>query len=88
MHCTYLGSWHFSEETFEESESEIAQLCPLFATPWTVAYQAPLLMGFSRQGHWSGLPFPSLGDLPNSGIKPPSPSLRADTIPSEPPRNF
>ena len=39
----------------------------LFATPWTVAYQAPLSMGFSRQGFWSGLPFPSPGDPPNPG---------------------
>ena len=47
----------------------------LFATPWTVAYQAPLFMGFSRQEHWSGLPFPSPGDLPNPGIEPRSPTL-------------
>ena len=40
----------------------------LFATPWTVAYQAPLFMGLSSQDHWSGLPFPSPGDLPNPGI--------------------
>ena len=42
----------------------------LFATPWTVAYQAPLSMGFSTHEYWSGLPFPSPGDLPNSGIEP------------------
>ena len=47
----------------------------LFATPWTVAYQAPLSMGFSRQQYWSGLPFPSPGDLPDPGIKPRSPAL-------------
>ena len=47
----------------------------LFATPWTVAYQAPLSMGFSRQEYWSGLPFPSPGELPNSGIEPQSPAL-------------
>ena len=41
----------------------------LFATPWTVAYQGPLSMGFSRQEYWRGLPFPCPGDLPNSGIK-------------------
>ena len=41
-----------------------------FVTPWTVARQAPLSMGFSRQEYWSGLPFPSPGDLPNPGIKP------------------
>ena len=43
-----------------------------FVTPWTVAHQAPLSMGYSRQGSWSGLPFPSPGDLPNSGIEPKS----------------
>ena len=58
----------------------------LFATPWTVAYQAPPSMGFSRQECWSGLPFPSLGDLPDPGIEPGSPALRGDALPSEPPR--
>ena len=57
----------------------------LFATPWTVAYKAPPSLGFSRQEYWSGLPFPSPGDLPNPGIEPGSPTLRADTLPSEPP---
>ena len=47
----------------------------LFATPWTVAYQASLSMGFSRQEYWSGLPFPSPGDLPDPGIEPMSPAL-------------
>ena len=57
----------------------------LFATPWTVAYQAPPSMGFSRQECWSGVPFPSPGDLPNPEIEPRSPTLRADALPSEPP---
>ena len=57
----------------------------LFATPWTVACQAPLSMAFSRQEYWSGLPFPSPGDLPDPGIEPWSPTLRADTLLSEPP---
>ena len=57
----------------------------LFATPWTVAHQTPLSMGFSRQEYWSGLPCPPPGDLPNPGIKPRSPSLQADSLPSEPP---
>ena len=57
----------------------------LFATPWTVAYQAPLSMGFSRQEYWSGLPFPSPGDLPDPGIEPRSPALEADALTSEPP---
>ena len=55
----------------------------LFATPWTVAYQAPQSMDFSRQEYWSGLPFPSPRDLPDPGIKPGSPPLRADALPSE-----
>ena len=54
-------------------------------TPWTVAYQAPQSMEFSRQEYWSGLPFPSPEDLPNPGIKPGSPALQADALPSEPP---
>ena len=52
----------------------------LFATPWTVAYQAPPSMGFSRQERWSGLPFPSPGDLPESGLEPGSPALQADAL--------
>ena len=52
----------------------------LFATPWTVAYQAPPSMGFSRQEYWSGLPFPSPGDLSNPGIEPGSPALQADAF--------
>ena len=53
----------------------------LFATAWTVAYQAPLSMGFSRQEHWSGLPFPSPGDLSDPGVEPGSPVLQADALP-------
>ena len=56
----------------------------LFATPWTVVYQAPLSIGFSRQEYWSGFPFPSPGDLPDPWIKPGSPTLQADTLSSEP----
>ena len=57
----------------------------LFATPWTVAYKASPSMGFPRQEYWSGLPFPSLGDLSDPGIKPGSPALQADALTSEPP---
>ena len=57
----------------------------LFVTPWTVAYQAPPSMGFSRQEYWSALPFPSPGDLLDPGIEPRSPALRAGIFPSEPP---
>ena len=59
----------------------------LLATPWTVAHQAPQSMEFSRQEYWSGLPFPSPGDLPDPGIEPGSPALWADALPSEPPGN-
>ena len=52
----------------------------LFVTPWTVAYQAPLSMGFSRQEYWSGLPFPSPGDLPDPGIELGFPALEADAV--------
>ena len=54
-------------------------------TPQTVAPQAPLSMGFSRQEYWSGLPFPPPGDLPGTGIEPRSPALQADSLASEPP---
>ena len=57
----------------------------LFVTPWTVAYQAPLSVGFSRQAYWSGVPFHSPGDLPDPGIEPQSPALQADALSSEPP---
>ena len=59
----------------------------LFSTHWTVACQVPLSMEFPRQKCWSGLPFPSVGDLPNPGIKPESPvspALQADSEPTEP----
>ena len=60
----------------------------LFATPWTVAYQAPQFMEFPRQEYWSELPFPSPWDLPDPGIEPGSPTLQADTLSSEPPEAF
>ena len=60
----------------------------LFATPWTVAHQAPLFMGFPRQEYWSGLPFPSAGDLPNSGIEPESPALAGRFFTVELPGKF
>ena len=60
----------------------VAKSCPILATPWTAACQAPLPMGFSRQEYWSGLPFPSPGDLPDPGIEPRYP-LQADPLPTE-----
>ena len=75
------GSWEGglrgTEHMYEVKWSEVKSLSHvrLFVTPWTVAYQDPQSMGFSRQEYWSGLPFPSAGDLPDPGIKPESPAL-------------
>ena len=63
--------------------SVVAKSCPTLATPWTVACPVPLSVGFSRQEYWSGLPFPSPGDHPDSGIKPGSPALQADSLLTE-----
>ena len=57
----------------------------VFETPWTIACQAPLCMDFSKQEYWSGLPFPSLGDLPDPGIESGCFALQADSLPTEPP---
>ena len=72
---------------WKRKKKKVKLLTPvqLFATPWTVACQAPPPMEFSRLEYWSGLPFPSLGDLPSPGIEPRSPTLLADSLPSEPP---
>ena len=65
----------------------VAKSCLTLVTPWTVACQAPLSMGFSRQEYWSGLLFPSPGDPPNLGIEPRSPVLQVDSLLIEPPGN-
>ena len=64
--------------------NELLSRVRLFATPWTVAHQVPLSMGFPRQEYWSGLPFPSPGNFPDPEIEPRSPALQADALPSEP----
>ena len=61
----------------------VAKLCPTLETPWTVTRQAPLSMGFSRQEYWSGLLFPSPGNLPDPGIEPGSTALQVDFLPTE-----
>ena len=63
----------------------VIESCLTLCDPWTVAHQAPLSMGFSRQEYWSGLPCPSAGDLPDPGTEPRSPVLHVDSLPSEPP---
>ena len=62
---------------------KVTQSCPTLATPWTVASKVPLFTGLSRQEYWSGLPFPSPGDLPDPRIEPMSPELQADSLPTE-----
>ena len=63
----------------------VTKSCPTLCNPWTVAHQAPLSMGSPRQQYWSGLPFPSLRDLPDPGIKLTSPALAGGFFPNEPP---
>ena len=58
----------------------MAKSCLTLTTPWIVACQAPLSMGFSRQEYWSGLPFPPPGDLPDPGMEPRSPALQAEFL--------
>ena len=69
----------------QRSEEKSLSRVQLFETPWTVAYQAPASMEFSRQEYWSGLPFSSPGDLSDPEIEPGSPSLKANSFPTEPP---
>ena len=75
-----------SQSRFSNEKMKSLSCVRLFATSWTVAYQAPPSMGFSGQECWSGLPFPFPGDLPDPGIEPGSPALQADTLTSEPPQ--
>ena len=69
----------------KESEREVAQSCPTLCDPVDCSLPGPLSMGLSRQEYWSGLPFPSPGDLPNPGIERGSPALEEDALTSEPP---
>ena len=74
LHCSFLLLCSLKEKSLS--------CVQLFATLWTVAHQVPPSMGFSRQEYWSGLPFPSPGDLSDPGIKPRSPALQPDTLTS------
>ena len=85
----FISTWLTMVFLFSKGkESEVAQSCPTLCDPMYCSLpvsQSPLSMGFSRQEYWSGLPFPSPGDLPDSGIEPRSPALQADALPSKPP---
>ena len=80
-----LISWLQTPSAVILSEVKSLSHVQLFVTPWTVAYQTPPSMGFSRQEYWSGVPLPSPGDLPNPGIEPGSLAFQADALTSEPP---
>ena len=86
-HCCNKGlfsqNYGFSSSVRISEPVKLLSHVQLFVTPWTVAYQAPPSMKFSKQEYWNGLPFPSPGDLPNPGIKPRSPTLQADALLSE-----
>ena len=79
----YIHKWHHYAVHLKATTRLVTQSCLTPAIPRTVARQAPLSLGFSRRGHWSALPCPSPGDLPNPGIKPRSPTLQADSLPAE-----
>ena len=84
---SFSWGWSWSQppiQCHERKKMKSLSHVPLFATPWTVAHQAPPSMELSRQEYWSGLPFPSTGDLPYPGIEPRSPALHADSLLSEP----
>ena len=78
-----INSFLLYTQALESVLCAVLSQVSLSVTPWTVAHQAPLFMGFSRQGYWSGSPFPSPGHLPDPGIEPRSPALQADSLPSE-----
>ena len=93
INCMFKSSAHSNNTVvcflFAELKvkSEMAQSCPTLCDPVDCSPPAPPPMGFSRQEYWSGLPFPSPGDLPNPGIEPRFLALQADTLTSEPPGN-
>ena len=83
FYIPFLFQWKCSCIPYMKVKVKSLSRVRLFATPWAVAYQASPSMGFSRQEYWSGLPFPSPGDLPHPGIEPRSLALQADALPSE-----
>ena len=80
--------YFFCPYFYRRHHTQLFSCVQLFATLWTIAHQGPLSMGFFRQEHWSGYPFPFPGDLPNPGIEPGIPALQADSISSEPSGNL
>ena len=82
-HKLYLNTIQVFRLHVAERSVLVAQLCPTLWTPWTIVHHGPLSMEFSRQEHWSGLPCPSPGDLPDPGIEHWSPALQADSLLSE-----
>ena len=74
----YMSSMHNSFKRI--LHAQCLSHVQLFGTLWTIAHQPPLSMGFSRQEYWSELPFSALGDLPNPGIEPKTPALKADSV--------
>ena len=85
--CTLRKSLHFLTKMQSVQNCTVVlvtQSCLTLCDPTDGPHQAPLSTEFSRQGYWSGLPFPSPGDLPDPGIEPGSPALQADSLPSEP----
>ena len=85
MKMSYSIHYSVSATLLMLSEVKLLSHVQLFVTPWTVAYQAPPSMGFSRQEYWNEMSFPSPGDFPDQGIKPRCPALQADALSSEPP---
>ena len=81
----YYRAFHTIIQKVKERKVKLLSRVRLFVTPWTVAHQAPPYKEFSRQEYWSGLPFPSPGDLPYPRIEPRSSALQADALPSEAP---
>ena len=84
LDLTNLGTWLQVGKVKEGLCCSVARSCLALVTLWTVARQAPLSIGFPRQKYWSGLPFPSPGNLPHPGIKPNSPALTGEFFTTEP----
>ena len=83
LDCKAFEKLHRNQMGVSRSFGLVAKSCPTLVTPWAVAHQASLSMGFSRQEYWSGLPLSSPGDFPNPGIKSGSPALQADSLLTE-----